>query len=207
MQITRIISLASVLTITLTTSSCGIFSRNTPLQAENKTLSASTRRNQALAMQTWQVDGSIGITANNKTDTGTFTWEQDGSRYDFKTYGPLNMAGIRIQGDPKGVTLWKNANHRVYARTPEQLMAKELGWYLPLSNLHYWARGMSAPGSTGQAKYDPYGHILRLNQQGWLIEYRRYQGVKGMDLPQLMVLQNKNLRAKIAFKRWRVSTS
>lgn len=204
MRLITVLKLSLAASITLSLTGCGLFIKDKPLVAENKVISQAARHQQVMNMGSWRVNGSIGVTARGKSDSGTFTWTQNGQHYDFQTFGPLNMAGIRIQGQPGRVMLWKNANNRVFARTPEQLMAKELGWYLPLTNLQYWARGIAAPGEKGNAQYDRFGHLTRLQQQGWLIEYRRFQGVNGMDLPQLVVLKQKSLRAKIAFKRWSV---
>ena len=37
-----------------------------------------------------------------------------------------------------------------------------------------------APGMQARAKYDQYGHLTRLIQQGWDIRYSKYQGVNGI---------------------------
>lgn len=194
-----------VLCLALLSSGCSFFNRNAPLAAENKTISAEKRHQQIQAMQNWQVSGAIGITVNNKTDMASFTWTQQGNRYEFQTFGPLNIAGIRIAGRPGNVVLYKNANQRIFAHTPEKLMQRELGWSLPLQNIHYWGRGIAAPGVDAKAQYDAFGHITTLQQQGWTIQYLRYQGVEGMDLPRTVVIQHRNLRIKIAFKRWSVN--
>lgn len=200
----RLTQLCAILTLTLISSGCGLFSKDQPLEPDNKRIASSTRHGQIMSLNRWRVNGAISITANNKTDMGSFSWSQNQQVFDFQTFGPLNMAGIRIWGRPGHVTLQKNAKHRMEARSVEQLMQRELGWSLPLGNIAYWGRGVAAPGVQARATYDRFGHLKTLNQQGWQIHYLRYQGVKGMDLPRTVLIRHNSLRVKIAFKRWRV---
>jgi outer membrane lipoprotein LolB len=168
----------------------------------NKPLSSTQRSTQLSRLDSWTTSGSVGISYSGKTDIGTFVWHQKGLAYDFRTYGPLNVASIRIEGQPGRATLWKNAHTSRTAVTPEVLMRQELGWFLPLSNLRFWSRGLAAPGVVGQQRYDEFGHLQVLQQQGWLINYQRYQAVGNIDLPRNVVMTHRDLRVKIIFKEW-----
>lgn len=187
-------------------SGCSMFAKK-PDPAFNKTLSSKSRSQQLNSLRYWNVSGAISLRHQNKTDIGSFNWAQKNKYYDFKTYGPLNLAGIRIEGQPGRVTLWKNTKDPRYAQTPEELMSKELGWYLPLSSFLYWGRAIPAPGIPSEKTYDKYGHLSTLQQQGWSIQFTKYQGVSGMDLPRTMILDHQNLHAKIVFKRWQIPTN
>ena len=168
----------------------------------NQALSSAQRASQLARLDSWTARGSVGITYRGKTDIGTFVWQQRGLAYDFQTFGPLNVASIRIAGRPGQATLWKNAHTPLTAISPEALMRQELGWFLPLSNLRFWSRGLAAPGLVDQKGYDQFGHLQRLEQQGWLINYQRYQAVGQFDLPRNVVMTNGDLRVKIIFKAW-----
>jgi outer membrane lipoprotein LolB len=168
----------------------------------NKPLSSTARSSQLSHLQSWKTSGSVGITFNGKTDIGTFVWRQDGLAYDFRTYGPLNAASVRIEGRPGIATLWKDVNTPRSAPTPEALMRQELGWFLPLSNFRFWSRGLAAPGVVGVKRYDQFGHLQLLQQQGWTINYQRWQAVGDIDLPRNVVMTHGDLRVKIIFKQW-----
>lgn len=186
----------------LVLSGCASLQEHAPTNAPM----TSTARNTKLdGLHHWQADGSISITHQNKTDMGSFTWIQNGLAYDFNTYGPLNAGSVRIEGHPGRATLWKNVNTPVTARSPEALMHKEMGWYLPLSNLRFWSRGLIAPGVPSQTHYDQYGHLETLHQEGWRIEYQRYQNAgKGYDLPRNFIMTRDDMRVKVVIKEWQL---
>lgn len=168
----------------------------------NEPLSSKERSSELSRLESWVASGSVGITYQGKTDIGTFVWRQNGLAYDFRTFGPLNAASVRIEGRPGMATLWKDVRTPRRAESPEALMRQELGWFLPLSNLRFWSRGLAAPGPVGQATYDNFGHLTLLKQQGWTINYQRYQAAKGLDLPRNVVMTHGDIRAKIIFKEW-----
>jgi len=203
MKLLKNISLYAVCTIlSLQLASCTLFSP-TPKAPINKKMTGTAREQQTRQIKNWQASGAISISFNNKTDVGSFDWTQRGLNYTFQTYGPLNLGGVSIQGRPGFVTLNKSSK-RTTARSPEQLMQQELGWYLPLSNLRYWCRGLPAPGIKSVPRYDQFGHLRLLRQQGWSISYKKYQAVSGQDLPRTIVFGHQNLRVKVVIRSWQI---
>lgn len=196
--------LISALMLMLTGCGFNKADRQSAQPALNKKVSKQSRQNKLMALRTWRVSGAISIRVQGKTEIGSFTWSQNGRGYDFRTFGPLHMAGVRIQGSPGSVRLYKDAGKPIIAPTPEKLMQDQLGWSLPLANFRYWGRAIPAPGISAQKSYDSFGHLAQLNQQGWRIQYQSYQGVDELDLPKTIKLNNRNVQVKIVFKRWRL---
>lgn len=149
----------------------------------------------------WTIQGAVSITCRDKTQMGSFTWKQVQNNYVINIYGPLNLGAIGIQGHPGSVTLYK-PNGSFSAPNVETLMQKQLGWYLPVANMVYWIRGLPAPGTKGQESYDDFGHLARLQQQGWTIQYQAYQTLNGADLPRKIVMDNEQLHVKLVIKNW-----
>lgn len=186
---------------TLILSGCAWLSRPTP--AENIVIPEATRQNQIKAMNDWKAHGAISITYQGRTDIGSFSWDQSGSKYDLRTFGPLNMAGLRVTGRPGTAKLWKSSQTPVSASSPEQLMQGELGWHLPITNFRYWSRGIPAPNRDSQKRFDRFGHLVYLNQQGWTISYKNYQSVQGRDLPRTIIFNHDPVRVKMVIKSWK----
>lgn len=185
---------------TLLLSGCSWLKR--PQPAENLLISKKARQERIQAMNAWTAEGAISITYKTKTDMGSFSWKQKGLEYDLHTYGPLHMAGVRITGSPGRVRLWKTSKHSVSAITPEHIMKREIGWYLPLSNFRYWTRGIPAPKAPSKQEFDHFGHLISLNQQGWNITYQKFQSVQGVDLPHTIVFSHDPIRVKMVIKSW-----
>lgn len=151
--------------------------------------------------QSWNINGAVGIQQNGKAQIGTFTWQQNRNNYLINIYGPLNFGRIAIQGMPGRVTIFK-PNGTYSARTPEELMRQQLGWYLPISNMFFWVRGLPAPGPITRQTQDNYGHLVYLQQQGWTIQFQEFTSQNNVDLPRKIIFDNQRLRVKMVIKNW-----
>ena len=129
----------------------------------------------------WNINGVVSITSGGNTQMGSFSWKQFQDRYAISISGPLNIGAISIQGMPGRVTL-NRPTGSYSAPNAETLMQQQLGWYLPVTNLYYWVRGLPAPQSKGRESYDNFGHLAVLEQEGWTIQYQAYQTGLNSDL-------------------------
>lgn len=101
------------------------------------------------------------------------------------------------------ITYSKDASHYARVGSLHQFMNTEMGWYIPLDDFYYWLRGMALPGSNPVAKYDGFGHLIKLVQDGWTIEYGRYINYGNVDLPTMMSIQSpQGDRIRVAVKQW-----
>jgi outer membrane lipoprotein LolB len=166
-----------------------------------KTLSWEQRKVPMSKKANWNIQGAVSIQHQGKTRMGSFTWRQQQQHYTIQFFGPLNFGSLAIQGMPGRVTLWKS-NGNYTAPTPEQLMQQQLGWYLPISNMYYWVRGLPAAGIPAKQFYDHYGHLALLRQQGWQIQFQAFQTVGNVDLPRQIMMENDQLRIKLVVKQW-----
>lgn len=149
----------------------------------------------------WFIQGSVGVTNQGKTQIASFSWKQRGVNYAINIYGPLNIGAIGLAGSPGMVTLIK-PNGKYTAPNAETLMQQQLGWYLPVSNMYFWIRGLPAPGGINGQSYDNYGHLIDLEQQGWTIHYDSYQAFGDADFPRKIVMDNQALHVKLVIKSW-----
>ena len=86
-------------------------------------------------------------------------------------------------------------------------MQQVLGWQLPVTNLYFWVRGLPAPNSSASTTFDPYHHLIELEQQGWQIQYERYTAIQGIDLPSKLRLKRGQLQVKIVISSWKLSNN
>jgi outer membrane lipoprotein LolB len=162
------------------------------------------QQSQVERLRAWQLSGRMGVHLPNRNLLTSLVWSQQPQQYQITVYSPLNLGSVKIIGNDNRVTLWKTATESVSAASPEQLMQNELGWQLPISNLHYWVRGLPAPGSASQKQFDTAGHLIVLQQQGWTIHYRAFQTVQQIELPSRMELNNNVMRIRIVVQQWQL---
>lgn len=155
----------------------------------------------------WRIAGAFSIQQFGiKPEIANYTWQQfTPNSYRIQIVSALGLYRVEILYQMKSVTFWKNGLHVATAKTPEGLMQHTMGWSLPISELAYWIKGAPAPDRHANyfARYDQYGHLLLLQQNGWIIQYGSYKtNEHGVDLPQVITLVRPGLSAKIIVKQW-----
>ena len=153
----------------------------------------------------WQLSGRIAIRQGQHADSANIDWSQTPTLYRIELSGPLGQGGARILGSPAGVTLQVNGDDRRYrGATPEAVMQQALGWYLPISQAHYWVQGRPDPAYPFSALPDASG----FSQLGWRIELRRVtQLPQGIVLPELLELRYDDLRLRLLIHDWQLSNA
>ena len=162
----------------------------------------SVRQNALRQLTNWLAEGAFSIQRNNKALLANYQWQQDGKSYVIHLAGALNMAATSLRGRPGFVVMQQGGKRDIQSVSPEKLMDQQLGWYVPVTAMRYWIKGIAAPGPA-KTKHDKYGHLLSLQQQGWHIAFAKYQTVGPYDLPKLLKLNRPGLAVKLVIKQWR----
>jgi outer membrane lipoprotein LolB len=104
----------------------------------------------------------------------------------------------QLDVDADGVTLTTSDQKTYHAEDAEALTQQTLGWSLPMKGLHHWVLGRPADGEYKILAWDGLGRIVRLQQNGWTIEYPAYSG----ELPSKVVLKSLKLDLKLVIEDW-----
>lgn len=201
------ITLFSFITCFLLLSGCAIFTPQKEEPADHY-LSKQARQKQLQNIAYWQINGVMSITYRGKNDIVNFAWEQDKDNYTVDFHGPLHIGGAKIAGNENTVTLWKSANEKITAKTPEELMLNQFGWELPLSEMKYWILALASPEfEINSENFDPYNHLVALAQEDWQINYTNFKAVNAIDLPTKVYLESPKIKTKIVVKSWRLNKS
>jgi len=161
------------------------------------------RVKQLRQIQKWQINGATSITVNQQTQMMHFTWDHQNNHYNINFYGPMHLNSAQLDGEPGQVKL-KQGDKTFRAKTPEQLMHQQLGWFLPVSQLKSWIKGIPASQSYQRKELDNQGHLQTLRQAGWTIRYASYQGYGPWDVPKSIKLNHKDIHVKITIQRWQI---
>jgi len=189
--------------------SCSTFQKVSSDQKNLHYLKWQDRKKQLNAVENWYIQGSLGLTYNNKTEIVTFEWRKAHKNYLVNIYGPLRLGSVQISGDDRQAILLQSSGRKSLASTPEELMQQQLGWNLPLYNLNYWIRALTAPASQlvpepSTVKFDADNHLINFTQEDWLITYSDFRVFSGIDLPTKIHLRSPQLHAKIIIKNWNI---
>lgn len=155
----------------------------------------------------WQVSGKVGIRTAEDAGSAYLRWQQQKDHYQIRLHGPLGQGALDIEGTPKKVVARSQKFGEISAPTPEQLFYEHFGWWMPLSDLKTWIRGLPTPQRhiMKTVEYDEQGLIKQFQQRGWHIEYRSYQDVDGVTLPRKIVLTQQDITITLVLKEWHLS--
>lgn len=176
-----------------------------PLAPQNQSQSWEERAQHLSQIKNWSLKGALAIRQGNNSGTATLSWQQNNHSYHITLFGPLGTHSYELTGSPGQVDLASSDGKHFQAKNPEDLLAEQVGWRLPVSNLFYWVRGLPSPNTSAKKEFDSFNHLKVLTQEGWVIQYLRYTSVNNIDVPSKIFLNYPDLNVKIIINRWQFS--
>lgn len=144
-------------------------------------------------MQSWHAEGRVAIQSAMQSQTASFRWQQHGQQYEVYLYSPFSTKSLSIAGNA--------TSRRVLAVNDLSDHELDLDEHLPLAQLGYWAKGMPTPTSTPTfIKYDSCNQLQSLQQDGWQIDYQKYQSCTPVSLPEKLTLSDGAIKVKLFIK-------
>lgn len=189
-------------TLVLMLGACSNLHQRETLEFGGDASAWQTHRKAVTPLDSWTLQGKLGVRAPTESGSGTVLWLQQQEQYDIRLSGPLGRGATRIQGNDRGVTLDIAGQPPVSAPSAEALLEQQVGWRLPVEHLLWWVRGLPAPGSPSRLQLNPDSQLARLAQAGWTIEYSRYQQIDGVQLPQRLQLSGYDMLLTLVITRW-----
>ena len=180
----------------------GIFRESCGEHAETIWLAHKAR---LASMEQWVVNGRLAYRSADKGGSAFFFWSQEGNRFTIRLSGPLVSHPLVVAGDQHKATMRITGGAVETATTADELVARSLGWTVPLGGLTYWVRGLPAPGIPVRMHLRRDGFLDTLDQSGWHIVYSDYQRAGEWTLPRRIVLQRARVSVRLAVDRWQGS--
>ena len=141
------------------------------------------RQSELQTVTDWTLAGRISVIQGDQGWHANLLWEQEDARYRLDLVGPFGQGRVNIEGRGDRVRMQTADGQILTADDPETLLAQALDIQLPLNGLRYWIRGLPAPGSDVRPTIDSEGRLAQLQQDGWQIDYSRYDQVADYQLP------------------------
>ncbi|HET6631299.1 MAG TPA: lipoprotein insertase outer membrane protein LolB [Rhodanobacteraceae bacterium] len=154
----------------------------------------------------WTIEGRLGVSDGHDGGSGTLTWLQDGASYDFIVRAPVTGRSFRLHGDAGAAVLEGLDQGPLRGSDPRTLLARALGWRVPLDQLRFWVRGLRAPGSEAELEFGANGLPATLLQDGWNIEYKDWYGTQP-PLPRKVFASSGPFRVRLAIRTWKLGVA
>jgi outer membrane lipoprotein LolB len=154
--------------------------------------------------QSWALDGKLAVSDGEDGGSGKLKWRtQPGlSELDFR--GTFGRGAWQLAIRP-GRSVLNLANGDTWeASDVSILVRKHVGWDVPVDALQWWVRGLAAPGRYSSRDIDDSGRLTLLSQDGWNVEYQRYQEFAGMALPTKLEARSGDHQVKLVMRSWNI---
>lgn len=153
----------------------------------------------------WVVSGRVAITTSEDGWNATLYWKQFPEKYEIKVIAPFGGGTVMLQGNRSGVMLYADDAPPEFAVNATRLLARRLGWHLPVDSLRYWMLGLPDPSiqlQESMIRLDRNNRLSNLSQSGWKVQFLRYQQVNGYELPDKIFLENDELSVRVVVQKW-----
>ncbi len=147
----------------------------------------------------WRLDGRAAVVYGDQGWQASLDWRQEGAASEVRLTGPFGLGALQIRRGPDGLSL--NGADPNAAGLGEQ-QAKQ-GLDQPLDDLRYWLLGVPNPGSEFTLSRNDQDRAHELLQDGWRVDYDRYESRAGDLLPARIALSRVGVRVRIAVDQWR----
>ncbi len=162
------------------------------------------RRAALAAISAWELRGRIGVFSERDSWHAAIDWRQrPDHRYRLQLDGPLGSGSVRIEGGPAGVVLRASDGTELHAADADSLLARHLGYPVPLAGLRYWVLGVPDPLMPARLEFAPgTSRLARLHQDGWNIRFLDYHERDGALLPGKVFLDGRGFRVRLVIGEW-----
>lgn len=150
----------------------------------------------------WAFRGRASISHEEEGWQIDLDWRQQHDRFELHMAGPLGQGAAELTGAGDRVLLSTSDGRQFEAATARELIRQKLGWDVPVADLGYWVRGVPAPGAHVVHQLDALGRAVKMEQDGWTVEFQRYDSFGDVELPAKLIAYNAAWRFKLVIDSW-----
>jgi outer membrane lipoprotein LolB len=154
-------------------------------------------------IETFRLEGRIAVRRAHESFSAGIEWRHDAQSDELLVSGPLGQGLARLTSGGGAALLETTDQKRYVAADLDGLSEQVFGTPLPVSGLSRWVLGRSAHG--GATRLDAAGRLAGLSEQGWTIEYLRYESEAADALPALLQAKREDVEVRLVIDSWSLS--
>lgn len=159
----------------------------------------------ALTLSRFNLEGRISVKTEEQSFSGGIRWNHAPGRDEILLSSPLGQGLAELRQEDGQVAL-KSAEGRTHlASSGEELLEAVLGVRLPVGGMVHWLSAHPRPGSPYVLEHNGEGRVARLTQDGWRVEYGRYQLHGERWLPgRIFARRDETLEFRLVIDTWQL---
>jgi outer membrane lipoprotein LolB len=147
-------------------------------------------------MQEWYLEGRVAISSPKDSWSANIEWHHLPDSEKIKLSGPLGQGAMVIELAGNVVKIDRGGGNVQTSNQPERFINQQLGLFVPLQSLRFWAVGLPEAGQKFQGTDD--GFV----QNGWLIAYKEMLKTGTETLPHKMAVSDGHMKLKLIVDQW-----
>lgn len=160
---------------------------------------SSRQRQYIYELEYWAFEGRLAVSGPKDSWSANVVWDHSPLEEKMKITGPLGQGAIIIKLKDNKVLIDRGQGDVISSDEPEKFISHELGAFVPLKSLRYWAVGVPELGK------DFYEIGEGFSQDGWLVEYKQMQTIEGSgEMPQKISVTNGQVKLKLYVDDWKL---
>jgi outer membrane lipoprotein LolB len=153
-------------------------------------------RSHLYGLHEWHLEARLAIVAPKDSWSAKIEWSHLPDSEKIKLSGPLGQGAVVIELADGVVKIDRGGGNVQSSNQPEQFINQQLGLFVPLQSLRFWAVGLPDPGLAFQETAD--GFV----QAKWLIAYKGLQNTGAEAMPHKMAVSNDQVKLKLIIDEW-----
>ncbi len=149
------------------------------------------------------LEGRLSLRAGDEAVSGGLRWSRQGMRDHFLVTTPMGGAVAQITRVGEHIEVVDHKGQRVVTESGLSGLDQVLGFKLPLEYLPWWLAGTAKAGESYRLELDGEGRLAHLEQDGWQIDFQRYQPIADRFLPRkLIARRGEDLELRLVVDQW-----
>lgn len=149
------------------------------------------------------LEGRISLRAGDEAVSGGLRWSRQGSRDHLLVTTPMGGAVAQITRVGESIEVVDHKGQRSVTESGLSGLDQILGFKLPLDYLSWWLAGTPKAGEIHRLERDGEGRLAYLEQDGWRIDFQRYQPTVDRFLPRKLVARRgEDLELRLVVDQW-----
>jgi outer membrane lipoprotein LolB len=147
-------------------------------------------------MQEWYLEGRVAISSPKDSWSANIEWHHLPDSEKIKLSGPLGQGAMVIELAGDVVKIDRGGGNVQTSNQPERFINQQLGLFVPLQSLRFWAVGLPEAGQKFQGTDD--GFV----QNEWLIAYKEMLKTGTETMPHKMAVSDGHVKLKLIVDQW-----
>lgn len=151
----------------------------------------------------WEVSGRIALSDGERGGQLAFHWIAEGNQHDVRLRTVASGKRWRLLFNEWGALLEGSDIGLLRGPDPDALVAEAVGWPVPVSDLVFWLRGLSAEPPE-QVSFAADGTLAMISAPPWSLEYQRFgQPQRGPLMPLRIEASSPPHQVRVVMRDWR----